>query len=346
MSTAHSIRRKCLFCSQSGHNVNNCNDPRIDELHDYCISRGKYPHIFINSCDTKSIIGLAGKHRFPSKWGITGKRLALIILYTIHAYDQQNTMQFSNIVLDVKTFMNNQVEYVNAPSTSFDFRSSCRNDILLKFIRFILDKPEYTTINSEMLPLRNILRRLQTIEEREQRIREYNHQRNLDLRNQLAINAQMEHLNTLAQRIQEEHRMLNYIMHDREQFLFGVADLEARTDDIERMYSRLQQEQQLLNAVSVSRQIEYRNISNRPIETVKYNILVTQNDSDNIDSECPICYEIVDSSTTTNCNHVFCAPCIKNAIISSKNKCPMCRQPITALHVATNHTSHFEDIVL
>ena len=53
-------------------------------------------------------------------------------------------------------------------------------------------------------------------------------------------------------------------------------------------------------------------------------------------SECPICYETVQSHTSVqfNCNHIYCFTCIYSYISSVKDTeqsvtCPMCRTVVT-----------------
>ncbi|KAL6747387.1 hypothetical protein V8C86DRAFT_2911496 [Haematococcus lacustris] len=48
--------------------------------------------------------------------------------------------------------------------------------------------------------------------------------------------------------------------------------------------------------------------------------------------KCPICLDRSDNMSTTTCGHVFCSPCIADAIRIHK-KCPKCRKPLTAKSV-------------
>ncbi|KAG9098758.1 hypothetical protein FS749_003051 [Ceratobasidium sp. UAMH 11750] len=42
---------------------------------------------------------------------------------------------------------------------------------------------------------------------------------------------------------------------------------------------------------------------------------------------CPICLELAAGATSTLCGHVFCAPCIQNAL-RIRQVCPVCKRPI------------------
>ncbi|KXS94170.1 hypothetical protein AC578_1514 [Pseudocercospora eumusae] len=46
--------------------------------------------------------------------------------------------------------------------------------------------------------------------------------------------------------------------------------------------------------------------------------------STSVSGECPICYEKIESSFTTSCNHTFCRQCLKHWLRTSTT-CPNCR---------------------
>ncbi|MCO5577017.1 hypothetical protein L7F22_030839 [Adiantum nelumboides] len=48
------------------------------------------------------------------------------------------------------------------------------------------------------------------------------------------------------------------------------------------------------------------------------------------DFDCPICLSPPTLAVITKCSHVFCRKCIEKTLMQDKEKCPMCRVPLTA----------------
>ena len=44
---------------------------------------------------------------------------------------------------------------------------------------------------------------------------------------------------------------------------------------------------------------------------------------------CPICFNIINENTTTNCGHSFCNSCIEEWFNKGNSECPMCRQRVS-----------------
>jgi len=75
----------------------------------------------------------------------------------------------------------------------------------------------------------------------------------------------------------------------------------------------------------------------------EYNAIIShfkiEQDNSTQEQECTICYCLLhqENIVMTNCNHVFCADCLKQYMISysiesNHIKCPMCRQIITSFN--------------
>jgi len=63
-----------------------------------------------------------------------------------------------------------------------------------------------------------------------------------------------------------------------------------------------------------------------------------------VDRVCPICYEDIQDKfdiAVTNCNHLYCKPCI-NRHISQNCVCPMCRETINIIKIHENDSSEEE----
>ena len=67
------------------------------------------------------------------------------------------------------------------------------------------------------------------------------------------------------------------------------------------------------------------------------------------EQNCPICLDSIEIPTVTNCGHLFCSECIKNALEMSRNgkKCPCCREDLSntmlrEIVVSSEETEHNE----
>jgi hypothetical protein len=60
----------------------------------------------------------------------------------------------------------------------------------------------------------------------------------------------------------------------------------------------------------------------------KLNMLTSETDSD---FKCPICQELIISSTATNCGHIFCEFCI-NTWKEERSVCPICRAEMHSMN--------------
>jgi hypothetical protein len=73
--------------------------------------------------------------------------------------------------------------------------------------------------------------------------------------------------------------------------------------------------------------------------TVNLDTLNIDNNTDS--SECPICYEVIDTKNNnciTPCGHEFCFKCLMKSI-SRNNKCPCCRSELQELNIESDSES-------
>ena len=65
-------------------------------------------------------------------------------------------------------------------------------------------------------------------------------------------------------------------------------------------------------------------------------IMIVEEDEDE-NTDCPICYEPFDKkyTVTTQCNHKFCVDCTTRHFCNEYTPCPMCREAVTDITVAS-----------
>jgi len=332
----------------SGHNVNQCPDPHIEMLHMACLA-----HTNIVSCiqgmNTVSILGLAGKYQFPSRWGIGGKRTALTIMYIVLHYIPMMTSMETTLVSSMKSFM-------TAILRSVQMREASPYELAYQFSLKIVSQPQYARYLPEIENmLREIQRQNDDGQDREERRRQYSQQRMMEHQWQLQIVDDFNLLNL-------EHTQLLNRINDLTENSVEVDfqqhyELWTRNRDIDERFMELQIRQSELNAITVQRQGEYLEAIAQTVNNRAYTRILLENRMYpssikirtytekpaifcNENRECPICYDS-QTETATNCKHTFCSSCIQQALQCTRNTCPICRQSITELIVSKEKESVF-----
>jgi hypothetical protein len=88
-------------------------------------------------------------------------------------------------------------------------------------------------------------------------------------------------------------------------------------------------------------ELAIRNETQSPIQNVVQRIRIPHRDNccdicSIEDRVCPICYENIQDKfniAVTNCNHLYCKPCIDRCIVNSSCPCPMCRETVSAIKI-------------
>lgn len=111
-------------------------------------------------------------------------------------------------------------------------------------------------------------------------------------------------------------------VHDRFRNILSLQDLNSLRDSFQRLSFEIDQE------------IVTRTEDTSP----KFIIDPSKFTEDNVECECPICYEY-ETSVLTNCSHLYCRTCI-NKMIHQRNdtyvSCALCREKVTTVYMSTD----------
>jgi hypothetical protein len=340
------VERKCSFCQDAGHNVNMCDHHLIQTIHLNVLNNDD-PILCVNMLTNKEVTGLAGKYNLPSKWGSPGKRICLALIYfTSYRHPLRS---FNQIVNHVKIFMNNKyiagLEYnlENHGRTTFSFYNISITAYIREFNIFIPHVEPGTVLSEEELQDRTYL-----LQQRDTRLE----RRRLAQLTEAAANERqifidnevIRYRQSLVVQLDEEIQRIN-IPSLREHSINSRNHIITNAVHAYRM--RLNETTDL----SRFRKFDIQIITLIEDEEEDQNQEEDQEDQNQEqEDDCPICLDTL-CNTKSNCNHSFCAQCIKKTIMTTNSNnlrpiCPICRQTISSLTLPNDLASSFRDIII
>ena len=138
-----------------------------------------------------------------------------------------------------------------------------------------------------------------------------------------------------------DDRITIYRSHNHTEYFDLLSEIRKFTKEqfktYQKMYIDLIEEPELKQELKN----ELIRISRELYQPKKFNIKVTKIKKEKVEVEdCPICYEKMRTTITTNCNHEFCDTCIKSYLecCGKEPTCPMCREKTVELKTTTKKT--------